>query len=77
VDLLTHLECVALEEVVTGENAAVHNAEILEELVVVALGLPLLAGDQDDPLPLHLHVRGDHVQITLQSISVLLLVAML
>jgi len=34
------------------------------------LGLPLLIGDQDDPLPLHLHVRGDHVQITLQSIKV-------
>jgi hypothetical protein len=34
------------------------------------LGLPLLIGDQDDPLPLHLHVRGDHVQITLQFIKV-------
>jgi hypothetical protein len=51
-----HFEREVLEKIVARENGPVLNVEVGEELVIVALGLAFLGGNQDDTLAVDLDV---------------------
>merc|ERR1719470_386443 len=62
-----HLLLVILVEIITSQDTAIHQAKVLQELVIVALCLPLLTGDDDDPLPFNLYIWSQNLQSSSQD----------